>query len=109
MIEIKINLEGDLIKQINIKGHAEYDVTGKDIVCAGVSAVFFAGVNSLKSILGNNSQVFKITAKKGSAQIKLIDPEPTSQLIAKVVYIGLKNIENEYKEFVKIEEDYNGT
>lgn len=33
-----------------IKGHAEYDVKGKDIVCAGVSALTMAFIKALRDI-----------------------------------------------------------
>ena len=34
-------------KEVKIKGHANYDEKGKDIICAGVSVLFFTLANAL--------------------------------------------------------------
>lgn len=34
-------------KEVKIKGHANYDEKGKDIICAGVSVLFFTLCNAL--------------------------------------------------------------
>ena len=46
---IKVNIEKNKTKIISltISGHSNYDEKGKDIVCAGVSAIVVGGLNSL--------------------------------------------------------------
>ncbi|MFA5479956.1 MAG: ribosomal-processing cysteine protease Prp [Candidatus Muiribacteriota bacterium] len=110
MINIRLATEGDLIKKINIRGHAEFDVPGKDIVCAGVSALYFACLNSLKIISADSDKIFSVKSVKGDAEIEFLSAEKASQIIATVLVVGLKNIEKEYGNFVKIEEvNLNGT
>lgn len=40
------------IAAFRLAGHAQYAEPGKDIVCAGVSAVAFGTVNSVEALLG---------------------------------------------------------
>ena len=47
MIKVKIQKEGNIIKKINITGHANYAEYGKDIVCAAVSATVLTTVNGI--------------------------------------------------------------
>lgn len=39
MIKVQIKRNNKYITQIKIKGHAQFGEYGKDLVCAGVSAV----------------------------------------------------------------------
>ena len=54
MIRIKIQRQENLIKEINLLGHALYDDYGKDIVCAGVSAILTTSVNAALKINPNS-------------------------------------------------------
>ena len=53
MIKVKIVKENSNYQKISILGHAMYDDYGKDIVCAGVSAVVTGGINALESEIEN--------------------------------------------------------
>ena len=44
---VKISLKGIPIKEITIKGHAGYDESGKDIVCAALSSIVITSVNAI--------------------------------------------------------------
>lgn len=46
---IKINKEGNTII---LKGHSEYEVIGKDIVCSAVSTLVISTINAIKKIGG---------------------------------------------------------
>ena len=50
MIKITTELENELIKNITVKGHAEFDIKGKDIVCASVSSMVLVSINAILSI-----------------------------------------------------------
>jgi uncharacterized protein len=47
---IKINKEGNTII---LKGHSEYEVIGKDIVCSAVSTLVISTINAIKKIGGD--------------------------------------------------------
>ena len=46
-IMVKISLKGTPIKEITIKGHAGYDESGKDIVCAALSSIVITSINAI--------------------------------------------------------------
>ena len=50
MIKVKLTKYGNNINKIIIDGHANYDVFGKDIVCASVSSTVITTVNILLSL-----------------------------------------------------------
>jgi len=50
MIKIEVKKENNQIKEILIKGHANYDISGKDIVCAAASAITITTINAILSI-----------------------------------------------------------
>jgi uncharacterized protein YsxB (DUF464 family) len=47
MIKIQINKTNNKYSSLVISGHSNYDEHGKDIVCAGVSAIVTGGLNAL--------------------------------------------------------------
>ena len=47
MIKVQIKRNNKYITQIKIKGHAQFGEYGKDLVCAGVSAVATGICNTL--------------------------------------------------------------
>ncbi|WP_327078082.1 ribosomal-processing cysteine protease Prp [Peribacillus frigoritolerans] len=51
-MEITRSISDGKIMSYRSEGHANYDVHGKDIVCAGVSAVTFGTFNSIEALLG---------------------------------------------------------
>ena len=49
MIKIRIK-KTDKIDFIEVKGHADYDEYGKDIVCASVSSILITSINAMLRI-----------------------------------------------------------
>ena len=47
MIKVNVKKNNDNISELVIKGHAGYDVHGKDIVCAAVSSMAITTVNNI--------------------------------------------------------------
>ena len=47
MIKVNVKITNSIIDEINITGHANYEESGKDIVCAGVSASLITTVNAI--------------------------------------------------------------
>ncbi|HHW31942.1 MAG TPA: ribosomal-processing cysteine protease Prp [Clostridiaceae bacterium] len=103
---IKICLKRDkegFIREFSIKGHAGYAEHGKDIVCAGVSAIAYTTLAALKEIAG----ICNYTEKKGSIECSI--PKDISQdakikgkIILDTMAIGFKQIEREYKDYVLV-------
>lgn len=103
---IKICLKRDnegFIQEFSITGHAGYAKRGKDIVCAGVSAIAYTTLAALKEIAG----ICNYTEKRGSIECSI--PKDISQdakfkgkIILDAMAIGFKQIEREYKDFVMV-------
>ena len=39
MVHVEVNLKDDVVKSIEMSGHADFAAHGQDIVCAGASSV----------------------------------------------------------------------
>lgn len=96
---------GEIISYIS-EGHANYDGHGKDIVCAGVSAVTFGTVNSIEALL---EIVPEHTIYEGFLKIVIperIEPKNFEQvqLLLESMVVMLKSIQESYGEFLTIKE-----
>ena len=99
---IKINIEKNYTKIISLEvsGHSNYDEKGKDIVCAGVSAIVVGGLNAL---LNENKKAIDYEYKDGYAYVfvKDIDNDNINKILD-VITTQLYTIEESYPKFIKI-------
>lgn len=99
---IKVNIEKNNAKIISLKvsGHSNYDEKGKDIVCAGVSAIVVGGLNSL---LNENKASIEYECKEGYSHVFVKDIDNDNiQKILDVITTQLYTIEESYPKFIKI-------
>ena len=95
----------EYITGFTMDGHADFDVHGKDLVCAGASAVVFGSVNALFA-LTDCEPAIDMADEGGYLSVKLEDTsDDRVQLILETMIVSLKTIENEYNEFIKIEQE----
>ncbi|NSW90600.1 MAG: ribosomal-processing cysteine protease Prp [Firmicutes bacterium] len=106
MIKIQVlrDKEG-FIWEFEIKGHSGFGQQGEDIVCAGVSALGYTAVGALAELAGIESYA----EKEGYIRCSIPedvkeDLKPIIRIILETVVIGLKQIENSYREYVVIKE-----
>ena len=83
---------------LQLIGHACQAKKGQDVVCAGVSAIFFGAINWF------NKKDIKLTYGKKSNGVKL---ELKKKTVANQEYLGLivkqlKPIAHDFKQYVKI-------
>ena len=93
MIKVQIKRNNKYITQIKIKGHAQFGEYGKDLVCAGVSAVATGICNTL--------------AKKGFLEEKkcaiiLYENDEIMQVILETLVISLESFTEDYHQYIKI-------
>lgn len=81
--------------RVEIKGHAGYAEAGKDIVCAGVSALFYAFLNYATK----RKNLIDFQIKDGDSFIEAEIPED----VAFLLMIGFQSFEDNYPEYVQIE------
>ena len=98
MIKILIKYEGNKFDFLEIKGHAYSDTKGKDLVCAGVSAILVGSLNNL-----DNPKSFDIKIDEGHAVIKKIsEVSEHDEIVLQTIVCGLKTIEESYSQFISI-------
>lgn len=91
------------ITGFTMSGHADFDVHGKDLVCAGASAVVFGTVNALYALTDCEPAV-DMADEGGYLSVKLEDTSDDSvQTILETMIVSLTTIESEYNEFIKLE------
>lgn len=91
------------ITGFTMSGHADFDVHGKDLVCAGASAVVFGSVNAIYALTEYEPAV-DMAEEGGYLSVKLEDPpDDRVQTILETMIVSLKTIESEYNEFIKLE------
>ena len=97
-IVIKRDVSSDKIISIEVKGHANSDVYGKDLVCAAVSAIITGGFNALK----DKEYDFKLD--EGHSYVKALDiPSDYDAVVLKTIETQLQTVEESNSEFVRIE------
>ncbi|WP_459128962.1 ribosomal-processing cysteine protease Prp [Guggenheimella bovis] len=102
MITVTFYRQGEFIYGFKSTGHAYYDETGKDIVCAGVSAVLFSVAETLEE---DYDVRVKIDDTKGSLSVKFKSDtfqNEIVQAIFRVALKGMEGIEREYSQFIEL-------
>ncbi|WP_318615173.1 ribosomal-processing cysteine protease Prp [Sporosarcina sp. YIM B06819] len=105
MIKIIINEQSSgHIHSFEMKGHADFAEHGKDLVCAGASAVSFGAVNAIIALTGKNPDIHQGT---DGGYLKVIIPENDEkdydiQLILKAMIVSLQTIEQDYGQHIKL-------
>lgn len=99
MTSIKVLKENDLIANIEIKGHTDYDDIGKDIVCSSISSMVTVTVNAIIR-LENDAIEYKL--KDGYISIKVnIHNKYIDTLLINLIHL-LQDLANNYPKNVKI-------
>ena len=98
---IKVNIEKNKTKIISltISGHSNYDEHGKDIVCAGVSAIVVGGINAL---INENKKAIDYECKDGYAKVIVKKIDSNINMILDVITTQLYTVEESYPKFIKI-------
>ncbi|NLK69071.1 MAG: ribosomal-processing cysteine protease Prp [Clostridiaceae bacterium] len=91
------------IKGFKVSGHAGYDVSGKDIVCAAVSAIVFTALGGLDELAGFRN------FKESDGCIECYVPNNLDEkqinitnIILETMVVGLKQIEADYNRYIQV-------
>lgn len=93
---IKVEIENN---KIEIKGHANYDYYGKDIVCASVSSIVITTINAI--IEFDPESIYYEDLNNRILIEKLKDDDITNKLINNMIEL-LEELEKSYKDNIKI-------
>lgn len=91
------------IKGFKLKGHAGFNVAGKDIVCSAVSAIVYTALGGLDELAGFRN----FEERDGFIECYVPDELEESEryitdIILKTMVIGLRQIETEYSKYIQI-------
>ncbi len=87
-----------------VEGHALWADEGSDIVCAAVSVLAYSCANALESVCGLHPEA---SARKGNMRVRL--PENAghdAQVVLGVLRQGLRDLREQYPDFIALNEKY---
>ena len=99
MIKVVIEKNNSKIVSLEVSGHSNYDEKGKDIVCAGVSAIVVGGINAL---VNENKKAIEYECKEGYAKVLVKNIDSNIEMILDVISTQLYTVEESYPKFIKI-------
>ncbi len=97
MVEVRIVKASTLL--VEAKGHSLFDRKGKDIVCAAISTIlqnWLLGIVELCKV-GTSTQ-----KNEGFLKVEVMELNDSVKLLSQNMFLGLKAIEKQYKENIKI-------
>lgn len=94
MIEVRIRPE-----RIEISGHAGYAEPGKDIVCAGVTALTQTLIQSIENLTDDKIE-YRISP--GKVEVEYRNLSEKSKSLVDSFFIGICLIAEEFPEYVKV-------
>lgn len=107
MIKVKVlRNDSQEIIAFHVSGHADYDESGKDIVCAGVSAVAVGTVNAVEVLLNIE---LPSEMKTGLLSVKIPDisdqiVSKQAQLLLEAMVVMLQTIKQTYGKYISIDD-----
>ncbi|MCD7032932.1 ribosomal-processing cysteine protease Prp [Metabacillus sp. GX 13764] len=107
MIQAVINRSKDgSIQSFSLSGHAQSADYGKDLVCAGASAVVFGSINAVMA-LAKLEPILDLGSDGGYLRFELpeeLEPDAFSkaQLLLEGMLVSLQTIERDYSKYMKV-------
>ena len=99
MIKVNCVVSNGLIERLSIKGHADYDTLGKDIVCAAVSSIVTTTINNIIALEKNT---IKYDTKEGNVCITVLRNSDVTNKLLNVLIDMLKELATDYPQNIKI-------
>ena len=84
---------------ITVSGHAGYAEAGKDIVCAGVTALVQGLIKSIEDLTSDQIQY---DIAPGRADIQFKDLSGAGKLLVDSFFLGICAVERDFPGYVKI-------
>jgi len=104
MLKVLVKKEKKLIKEVTLKGHADYADHGSDIVCASASSIVITTVNGILAI--KEEAIYYEENKDKVIVLNKTDDDIINKLLINMVSLLLE-LANDYPKNVKlIEEEY---
>ncbi|HEX7055633.1 MAG TPA: ribosomal-processing cysteine protease Prp [Bacilli bacterium] len=97
------------IRAFSVTGHANFAEAGKDIVCAGVSAITVGTVNAIQELL---HVALPAAMRKGKLAVELPQADAIAdsfkdvQLLLEAMLVSLQSIKESYGPYIEIQEEF---
>ena len=106
MTKCEFFTEGERITGFSVSGHSGYAESGKDIVCAAISAVVTMAEATINDVCGAKA---KVRVKEEDARITLTlpascDEEETVQAVLAGMMVTLCNMRDNYPDYIEVME-----
>lgn len=95
LIEVSVRRDG-----ITVKGHAGYAEPGKDIVCAGATALTQTLIKSMKDLI--DDKIEYVISPEGRVDIQYGNLSERSKALVDSFFIGICMIADEFPENIRI-------
>ncbi len=95
LIEVSVRRDG-----ITVKGHAGYAEPGKDIVCAGATALTQTLIKSMKDL--TDDKIEYVISPEGRVDIQYGNLSERSKALVDSFFIGICMIADEFPENIRI-------
>ena len=104
MIRCEFFTEDERITGFTVSGHSGYEESGKDIVCAYVTAVVTMAEATINDVCGAKA---KVRVKEEDARITLTlptscDEEDTVQAVLSGMMLTLISLREEYEDYIEV-------
>ena len=103
MIKVDVRCDLNEIKYIEVSGHALYDHSGKDIVCASVSTALIMTINALEKL--NVLDLVKYDIEEGYFQVEVLKQSSKVKAMIDNLHYGLTDLSNQYPKYIKIKKE----
>ncbi len=102
MIQVNVKKDQNGYQEIKISGHSEYEVRGKDIVCASVSSIFITTTNALIRYQNNAIEVKQEDTDTIHVQMNLLKHDQVIDLLVENMLALLEELASQYPKNIKI-------
>lgn len=102
MIKVTVYEKNYQVEKVVVKGHAGYDRSGFDIVCASVSSIVITTVNAM---LKYDQHSITLKEDDGFVSIKVNSHDKIIDLLMVNLLDLLKSLEKQYEKYVKLNKE----
>ena len=105
-VHIERSVPGREVRSFTMEGHADFAEAGKDIVCAGASAIAVGTVNAIEALLGVGLEARMRSGYLAAEVPETGDPARNKdvQLLLEAMVVMLRTIEQSYGKHIRIQD-----
>ena len=100
MTKITVKKNDKIIANVEIKGHTNYNESGKDIVCASISSIVTTSINALIRL----DKKIEVEIKDGYTNISILKSDEQTEILLINMLELLKELEEIYPKNIKYKE-----